>query len=89
MGELSDRLLLLLREQGVQGLVTAALPQLNRIQQNSALAVAAHLPHADRKITADETDLLDPLTRQMTLPDNEARMPVEAIAAFNRDMLHN
>ena len=32
-------------------------------------------------------DLLDQLTRQMTLPDNEARMVVEAIAALNRDML--
>ena len=67
-------------------LITSSLPQLNRIQQKSALAVAAHLVHADRKITAEETDLLDQLTRQMTLPDNEARMVVEAIAALNRDM---
>ena len=56
-------------------------------QQQSALAVAAHLVHADRKITAEESDLLDQLTRQMTLPDNEARTIVEAIEALNRDML--
>ena len=87
MGELFDRLLLLLREQGVQGLIASALPQLNRPQQQSALAVAAHLVHADRKITAEETDLLDPLTRQMTLPENETSMIIEAIAALNRDML--
>ena len=87
MGDLFERLLLLLREQGVQGLITTALPQLNPTQQQSALAVAAHLVHADRKITAEETDLLDQLTRQMTLPDNEARMVVEAIKALNRDML--
>jgi hypothetical protein len=87
MGELFDRLLLLLREQGVQGLIASALPQLNRTQQQSALAVAAHLVHADRKITTEETDLLDQLTRQMTLPDNEACMVVEAIEALNRDML--
>lgn len=87
MGELFDRLLLLLREQGVQGLIASALPQLNRTQQQSALAVAAHLVHADRKITTEETDLLAQLTRQMTLPDNEACMVVEAIAALNRDML--
>ena len=43
MGELFDRLLLLLREQGVQGLISSALPQLNQNQQQSALAVAAHL----------------------------------------------
>ena len=87
MGELFDRLLLLLREHGVQGLIASALPQLNRPQQQSALAVAAHLVHADRKITTEETDLLDQLTRQMTLPDNEACMVVEAIEALNRDML--
>ena len=87
MGELFDRLLLLLREQGVQGLIASAIPQLNRSQQQSALAVAAHLVHADCKITAEETALLDQLSRQMTLPDNEARMFVEAIAALNRDML--
>ena len=87
MGELFDRLLLRLREKGVQGLITSALPQLNRSQQQSALAVAAHLVYADRKITAEETDLLDQLTRQMTLSDNEARMVVDAIAALNRDML--
>ena len=87
MGELFDRLLQLLREQGVQGLISSALPQLNQNQQQSALAVAAHLVHADRKITEEETDLLDQLTRQMTMPDNDARMVVEAIAALNRDML--
>ncbi len=87
MGELFDRLLQLLREQGVQGLISSALPQLNQNQQQSALAVAAHLVHADRKITAEETDLLDQLTRQMTMPDNDARMVVEAIAALNRDRL--
>ena len=80
-----DRLLLLLRGRS-SGLDPSALPR-SRIQQQSALAVAAHLVHADRKITAEETDLLDQLTRQMTLPDNEARMVVEAIAALNRDML--
>ena len=87
MGELFDRLLLLMREQGVQGLIASALPQLNGKQQQSALAVAAHLVHADRKITAEETDFLDQLTLQMSLPDNEARMVVEAIEALNRDML--
>ena len=54
MGELFDRLLLLLRQQGVQGLIASALPQLNDRQQQSALAVAAHLVHADRKITPEE-----------------------------------
>ena len=87
MGELFDRLLLLLRQQGVQGLIASALPQLDDRQQQSALAVAAHLVHADRKITPEETDLLGQLTRQMSLPEGECRMVVEAIEALNRDML--
>ena len=87
MGELFDRLLLLLRDQGVQGLIDSALPQLNDRQQQSALAVAAHLVHADRRITPEETDLLNQLSQQMSLPENEARMVIEAIEALNRDML--
>ena len=87
MGELFDQLLLLLRDQGVQGLIDSALPQLNGRQQQSALAVAAHLVHADRRITPEETELLSQLSRQMSLPENEARMVIEAIEALNRDML--
>ena len=87
MGELFDRLLLLLRDQGVDGLIASALPQLNARQQQSALAVAANLVHADRKVTPEETEFLDQLTSQMSLPVNEARMVVQAIEALNRDML--
>nr|WP_115093894.1 tellurite resistance TerB family protein [Synechococcus sp. UW106] len=87
MGELFDRLLLLLRDQGVDGLIASALPQLNARQQQSALAVAAHLVHADRKVTPEESEFLDQLTSQMSLPVNEARMVVQAIEALNRDML--
>ena len=87
MGELFDRLLLLLRDQGVDGLIASALPELNGRQQQSALAVAAHLVHADRKVTPEETEFLDQLTSQISLPGNEARMVVQAIEALNRDML--
>ena len=87
MGELFDRLLLLLRDKGVDGLIASALPQLSGRQQQSALAVAAHLVHADRKVTPEETEFLDQLTSQMSLPVNEARMVVQAIEALNRDML--
>ena len=87
MGQLFDRLLLLLRDQGVDGLIASALPQLNARQQQSALAVAAHLVHADRKVTPEETEFLDQLTSQMSLPVNEARMVVQAIEALNRDMV--
>ena len=61
MGELFDRLLTLLREHGVAGLIDSAVPALDQRQQESALAVAAHLVHADRKVTAEESDFLQRL----------------------------
>ena len=87
MGELFDRLLRLLREDGVQGLIASALPNLSIHQQRCALAVAAHLVHADRKVTEEETAFLDQLTVQMSLPEGEARMVVAAIEALNSDMI--
>ena len=87
MGELFDRLLRLLRENGVQGLIESSLPNLSIHQQRCALAVAAHLVHADRKVTEEETAFLDQLTLQVSLPEDEARMVVKAIEALNNDML--
>ena len=87
MGQLFDRLLRLLREQGVQGLIRSSLPDLSSHQQRCALAVAAHLIHADRKVTEEEIAFLDQLTLQVSLPDDEARMVVKAIEALNSDML--
>ena len=89
MAERFDRLLLLLREQGVAGLIGSALPVLSEHQQRCALAVAAHLVHADRKVTAEESAFLDQLTLQVSLPDDEARMVVKAIEALNSDMLES
>ena len=87
MGELFDRLLRLLREDGVQGLIETSLPNLSVHQQRCALAVAAHLVHADRKVTQEESAFLDQLTVQMSLPEEEARMVVTAIEALNSDRL--
>ena len=87
MGDLFDRLLKTLREKGVDGLIDEALPQLSALQQESALAVAAHLVHADRKVTEAEQQFLQRLAGLMTLADGEATMIVRAIAALNRDSL--
>ena len=87
MGDLFDRLLLMLREQGVQGLISNAIPQLSLRQQQSALAVAAHLVHADRVVNADEMAFLEQLTRDLSLPSDEAAMVIASIEALNRDML--
>ena len=87
MGDLFDRLLLMLREQGVQGLISNAIPELSLRQQQSALAVAAHLVHADRVVNADEMAFLEQLTRDLSLPSDEAAMVIASIEALNRDML--
>ena len=87
MGELFDQLLAVLRDQGVPGLVDQALPVLSPRQQQSALALAAHLVHADRKVTVEEDDFLKQLAAKVDLPENEANMIVVAIEALNRDML--
>ena len=87
MGVLFDQLLKVLREQGVTGLVDEALPVLSRRQQQSALALAAHLVHADKKVTSEEQDFLNQLVSKVDLPENEAKMIVVAIEALNRDML--
>ena len=89
MGELFDRLLAMLREHGVQGLIESSLPVLSRRQQQVALAVAAHLVHADRKVTPEETAFLNQLAIQVSLPDDEARMVIHSIEALNCPMLES
>ena len=87
MGELFDQLLAVLRERGVTGLVEEALPVLSPRQQQSALALAAHLVHADKRVNPEEKDFLQQLVSKVELPENEANMIVVAIEALNRDML--
>ena len=74
MGDLFDALLSQLRDKGVMSLVEAALPVLNTVQQQSALAVACHLVHADRTVTEQESAFLAALADQMALPEGEAKM---------------
>ena len=87
MGDLFDRLLTLLREHGVAGLIDSAVPALNPIQQESALAVAAHLVHVDRKVLPEESEFLQRLAVKLNLPAGEAQMIIRSIEALNRDSL--
>ena len=87
MGALFDRLLVTLREQGVNQLVTEALPALNPTQQETALAVAVQLTHADRDISPAEQVFLNQLCDRLTLPDGRAVAVMEAIMALHRDSL--
>ena len=87
MGALFDRLLVTLREQGVNQLVTDALPALTPIQQETALAVAVQLAHADRDVSPAEQLFLNQLCDRLSLPDGRAVVVMEAIMALHRDSL--
>lgn len=87
MGDLFDTLLTLLRSSGVNGLISEAIPVLSPGQQESALAVAAHLVHADRMVTPEETSLLQTLATDMVVPTADAEMVIRSIAALNRTEL--
>ena len=87
MGDLFDTLLTLLRSSGVNGLISEAIPVLSPGQQESALAVAAHLVHADRMVTPEETSLLQTLATDMVVPTADADMVIRSIAALNRTEL--
>ena len=87
MGSLFDRLLLTLREQGVNQLVTEALPVLTPLQQETALAVAVQLTHADRDVSAAEKSFLNQLCNRLSLPEGRAVAVMESIMALNRDSL--
>ena len=87
MGALFDRLLATLREQGVNQLVTEALPALTPIQQETALAVAVQLTNADRDVSPAEQRFLNQLCDRLSLPDGRAVAVMEAIMALHRDSL--
>ena len=87
MGALFDRLLFTLREQGVNQLVTEALPALSPLQQETALAVAVQLTHADRDVSPAEQVFLNQLCDRLSLPDGRAVVVMEAIMALHRDSL--
>ena len=87
MGALFDRLLFTLREQGVNQLVTEALPALSPLQQETALAVAVQLTHADRDVSPAEQVFLNQLCDRLSLPDGRAVAEMKAIMALHRDSL--
>ena len=87
MGAMFDRLLVTLREQGVDQLVTDALPVLTAVQQETALAVAVQLTHADREVSTDAKEFLNKHCARLDLPEGRAGAVKEAIMALHRDSL--
>ena len=87
MAMLFDQLLKRLREKGSSQLIKDALPQLKESQQETALAVATQLVHADRNVTTEEQTFLRELVQSVDLPQGKAQAVMDAIMALNRDSL--
>jgi len=87
MGDLFDGLLQTLRTQGADPLLAEALTQLTPEQQETALAMAAQLIHADRVVEPEEQALLERMALQLNVPAERRRQILEVIAVLNRDSL--
>jgi hypothetical protein len=87
MGAMFDHLLELLRSDGWQGLLSQALPALSPEQQETGLAIAAHLVHCDRLVQQVELSMLESMAAQMNLPAERSRQILDVIGVLNRDSL--
>lgn len=87
MGAMFDQLLERLRRDGWQGLLAEALPVLSAEQQETGLAVAAHLVQCDRQVQPEELTMLQSMADQMGLPAERSQQILEVIRLLNRDSL--
>jgi hypothetical protein len=87
MGRLFDGLLDELRRHGWATLLERALPVLSPPQQETALAMAAHLVHCDRVVQPQERELLQAMASQLDLPAERSEQILEVIGVLNRDSL--
>jgi tellurite resistance protein len=87
MALLFDSLLGLLRSEGWQTLLERAVPSLLPHQQETALAMAAHLVHSDRVIDPMERRLLELMAELVELPAERSERILEVISLLHRDSL--
>jgi hypothetical protein len=87
MGELFDRLLSQLREQGWERLLQQAIPCLSPDQQETALAMAADLVHSDRIVQPVEAELLRSMAAQLSIPAERSSTILDVITVLRRDSL--
>ena len=87
MGELFDRLLTRLRQDGWSTLIAAAIPALNGVQRETVLALAAHLVRADRLVQPAEELFLQELLLQLALPSGRGEQILDVMAVLHRDAL--
>ena len=87
MGELLDRVLAQLRGSSCEALVKQATPLLSVEQRETALAVAAHLIHADHIETQSELSFLAQLQEAFCLDASRSASILEVISLLHRDSL--
>ena len=87
MGELLDRVLAQLRGSSCEALVKQATPLLSVEQRETALAVAAHLIHADHIETQSELSFLAQLQEVFGLDAIRSASILEVISLLHRDSL--
>ena len=87
MGDLFDRLLTRLREQGWHELLKQAIAVLSTPQQETALAMAVHLVLSDRQLDAQEQQLLQEMASLLRLPQERSQLIIDVIGVLNRDSL--
>ncbi|MFM7640125.1 MAG: tellurite resistance TerB family protein [Cyanobium sp.] len=87
MGKMFEGLLDELHTLGWRSLITRAIPALTISQQETALAMAAHLVHSDRLVSEEEIKLLKEMAASMSLPSARSNQILEVIAMLHRDSL--
>ena len=87
MGELLDRVLAQLRGSSCEALVKQATPLLSVEQRETALAVAAHLIHADHIGTQSGLSFLAQLQEVFGLDAIRSASILEVISLLHRDSL--
>jgi len=87
MGELLDRVLAQLRGSSCEALLKQATPLLSVEQRETALAVAAHLIHADHIETQSELSFLAQLQEAFGLDASRSASILEVISLLHRDSL--
>jgi len=87
MGRLFEALLDQLHSEGWRALISLAIPALSMDQQETALAMAAHLVHGDQSLSAEENGLLTAMASLMALPPQRSAQILEVIAVLHRDSL--
>ena len=87
MGELLDRLLVILRGEGVSALTAQSAALLPPEVRETALAMAASLIHADHIQTPQEVTFLDELAALLELPEDRSKEIIAVISTLHRDSI--